>query len=61
MLLAYGTKADIKPRHPALPHNAHNSGQPKAGPVACAGYGATCYESNLETIAIKNPALGGAL
>jgi hypothetical protein len=22
------------------PYNAHNSGQPKAGPVACAGYGA---------------------
>ena len=26
MLLAYGTKADIKPRHPALPHNASLTG-----------------------------------
>jgi len=40
--------------------NAHNSGQLKAGPIACAGYGATCTERNLKNAGSKKPALGGA-
>jgi len=39
-----------------MAYNAHNSGQPKAGPIACTGYGA--WHKVYPT---KIPALGGAL